>query len=129
MSKRDEQEVRRLLNGIEVYVPEEKQRIRRTPPSLQRALFALFDRFGPSGTLLLLGLGALVLGNITRLTFPLAAPLLGVAAACCFGAALFLAFRGNRKRSAPMWRGREMTENSPSLFERIQRNLQSRRRF
>ena len=96
MSKRDEQEVRRLLDGIEVYVPKEKQRVRRTPPSLQRAFYAIFDRFGPSGTLLLLGLAALVLGNVLRLTFPLAAPLLGTAAACCLGAALFLAFRGNR---------------------------------
>ena len=42
MSKREEQEVRRLLDGIEVYVPEEKQRIRRTPPSMQRVLFCHF---------------------------------------------------------------------------------------
>lgn len=132
MSKRDEQEVRRLLDGIEVYVPEEKQRIRRAPPSFQRAFYAIFDRFGPSGTLLLLGLGAIVLGNFLRLTFPLAAPLLGVAAACCFGAALYLAFRGNRQRQGPtkMWRGREMTtDRPPSMIERLQRKLQTRRRF
>ncbi len=129
MSKRDEQEVRRLLDGIEVSVPKEKQRIRRTPPSLQRALYAIFDRFGSSGTLLLLGCAALVLGNVSRLTFPLAAPLLGIAAACCFGGALFLAFRGNRQRTTPMWRGREMTDRTPSLIDRLQRILQSRRRF
>ena len=129
MSKRDEQEVRRLLDGIEVFVPAEKQRVRRAPPSLQRALFAVFDRFGPSGTLLLLGLGGLVLGNVLRLTFPLAAPLLGIAAACCFGAALFLAIRGNRQRATPMWRGREMADKTPSLIDRLQRKLQSRRRF
>lgn len=129
MSKRDEQELRRLLDGIEVYVPEEKQRLRRTPPSLQRALYAILDRFGPSGTLLLLGFGGLVLGNVLRLTFPLAAPLLGVAAACCFGGALYLAFRGNRRRAAPMWRGREMTDRTPSFIDRLQRKLQSRRRF
>ena len=129
MSKRDEQEVRRLLDGIEVFVPAEKQRVRRAPPSLQRALFAIFDRFGPSGTLLLLGLGGLVLGNVLRLTFPLAAPLLGIAAAFCLGAALFLAIRGNRQRSTPMWRGRELTDKTPSLIDRLQRKLQSRRRF
>ena len=129
MSKRDEQEVRRLLDGIEVYVPKEKQRVRRTPPSLQRAFYAIFDRFGPSGTLLLLGLAALVLGNVLRLTFPLAAPLLGTAAACCLGAALFLAFRGNRKRPVQLWRGREMTDRPPSLIERLQRAFHSRRRF
>lgn len=129
MSKRDEKEVRRLLDGIEVYVPEEKQRIRRAPPSLQRALYALLDRFGLSGTLLLLGLGGLVLGNVLRLTFPLAAPLLGVAAACCLGAALFFAIRGNRRRATPMWRGREMTDRTPSLIDRLQRRLQSRRRY
>lgn len=129
MSKRDEKEVRRLLDGIEVYVPEEKQRIRRAPPSLQRAFYAVYDRFGASGTLLLLGLAAIVLGNVFRLTFPLAAPLLGVAAACCFGAALYLAFRGNRQRPTKLWRGREMTDNTPSLIDRLQRKLQSRRRF
>ena len=129
MSKRDEREVRRLLDGIEVYVPEEKQRIRRTPPSLQRAFFAIFDRFGPSGTLLLAGLAAIVLGNVLRLTFPLAAPLLGITAACCFGAALYLAFRSNRQRPTKLWRGREMTEKTPSLIDRLQRRLQSRRRF
>ncbi len=129
MSKRDEQEVRRLLDGIEVFVPAEKQRVRRTPPSLQRAFFSIFDRFGPSGTLLLLGIGGLVLGNLLRLTFPLAAPLLGIAAACCFGGALFLAIRGNRQRSTPMWRGRELKDNTPSLIDRLQRKLQSRRRF
>lgn len=133
MSKRDENEVRRLLDGIEVYVPEEKQRIRRAPPSLQRAFFAIFDRFGPSGTLLLLGLGTIVLGNFLRLTFPLAAPLLGIAAAGCFGAALYLAFRGNRLGSGgptKMWRGREMTtERPPGMIERLQRMLQTRRRF
>ena len=129
MSKRDEKEVRRLLDGIEVYVPEEKQRIRRAPPSLQRAFYAVYDRFGASGTLLLLGLAAIVLGNVFRLTFPLAAPLLGVAAACCFGAALYLAFRGNRQRPTKLWRGREMTDNNPSLIDRLQRKLQSRRRF
>lgn len=129
MSKRDEKEVRRLLDGIEVYVPEEKQRIRRAPPSLQRAFFAIFDRFGPSGTLLLLGLAAIVVGNVLRLTFPLAAPLLGVAAACCLGAALYLAFRGNRQRPTKLWRGREMTDRPPSMVERLQRRLQSRRRY
>lgn len=129
MSKRDEKEVRRLLDGIEVYVPEEKQRIRRAPPSLQRAFFAIFDRFGPSGTLLLLGLAAIVVGNVLRLTFPLAAPLLGVAAACCFGAALYFAFRGNRQRPTKLWRGREMTDRPPSMVERLQRRLQSRRRY
>ena len=129
MSKREEQELRRLLDGIEVDVPEDKQRIRRTPPSLQRVLSAIFDRFGTSGTLLLLGFAALVLGNVLRLTFPLAAPLLGTAAACCFGAALFLAFRGKRKGPTKMWRGREMTDSSPSMLERLQRSLRSRRRF
>lgn len=129
MSKRDEKEVRRLLDGIEVYVPEEKQRIRRASPSLQRALFAVIGRFGPSGTLLLLGLGAVVLGNVLRLTFPLAAPLLGIAAACCFAAALYLAFRGNRQRPTKLWRGREMTDRPPSMIERLQRKLQTRRRY
>lgn len=129
MSKRDEKEVRRLLDGIEVYVPAEKQRIRRAPPSLRRAFFAIVDRFGPSGTLLLLGLAAIVLGNVLRLTFPLAAPLLGISAACCFGAALYLAFRGNRQRPTKLWRGREMTDTTPSLIDRLQRKLQSRRRF
>ncbi len=129
MSKRDEQEVRRLLDGIEVYVPEERQRPRRTPPSLRRAFYAVFDRFGPSGTLLLLGLAALVLGNIFRLTFPLAAPLLGIAAAGCLGAALFLAFRGNRQRPAKTWRGRQMTDQAPGFMERLQRAWRTRRRF
>ena len=129
MSKRDEQEVRRLLDGIEVYVPEEKQRVRRAPPSLQRAFYAIFDRFGPSGTLLLLGLAAIVLGNVLRLTFPLAAPLLGIAAAGCFGAALFFAFRGNRQRATPKWRGREMTDRPPSLIDRLQRTWRTRRRY
>ena len=129
MSKRDEQEVRRLLDGIEVYVPEEKQRIRRAPPSLQRAFNAVFDRFGLSGTMLLLGLGAIILGNVLRLTFPLAAPLLGVTAACCFAAALYFAFRGNRQRPTKMWRGREMTASTPTFMERLQRKLQSRRRY
>ena len=129
LSRRDEQEVRRLLEGIEVYVPEEKQRVRRRGPSLERALAGLFNRFGPSGTFLMLGLAALVVGNIFRLTFPLAAPLLGIAAAGCFAAALFFAFRGNRQRSAPKWRGQDISTRPPSLLERLQHMLQSRRRY
>lgn len=129
MSKRDEQEVRRLLDGIEVYVPEEKQRPRRRTFSLRRAFFAVFDRFGPSGTLLLLGLAALVLGNVLRLTFPLAAPLLGVAAAVCLGGALVLAFRGNRRQPTKMWRGREMAAAAPGLLERLRRGWRTRRPF
>ena len=84
-------------------------------------IYAVFDRFGLSGTLLLLGLGALVLGNVFRLTFPLAAPLLGIAAAGCLGAALFFAFRGNRQRPAKVWRGQQITDQAPGFMERLQR--------
>lgn len=129
MSKRDEQEVRRLLDGIEVYVPEEKQRPRRAAFSLRRAFYAAFDRFGPSGTLLLLGLAALVLANVLRLTFPLAAPMLGVAAAVCLGGAFFMAFRGNRRQPAKMWRGRDMADGAPGLLERLRRGWRTRRPF
>ncbi len=129
LSRRDEQEVRRLLDGIEVYVPEEKQRVRRRGFSLERALAGLFSRFGTSGTFLLLGLAALVVGNVFRITFPFAAPLLGIAAAGCLAAALIFAFRGNRQRAEQKWRGRDVSTQPPGLLERLRHMWQSRQRF